>query len=418
MRAARIRRFAPNAISLLLLASTACTEPSEIPAQPDRIFLFVVDTLRQDHISAYGSSTKTPNMDALAARGQKINTALSAYHQTTMSMGALFTGRTPSLETGERETQLPWTGRAWCGLARFSSTEDKGCVPSGLTTLAERLRDSGYWTAGVTSNRLLFDPAGYSQGFDRWGEVGVFVPEISAKPLHNRAKNVHASVFEALKARPHDRFFLYVHWLDVHDYMHDYSHSVERFDAALGRLLNRLEAEGLLENSWIILTSDHGESLGEKSPLGKRRLHMGNPSFETELKVPLIFAPALIADEGATVRTQDVANLLLSALGLDTLGPGSEFSGDEHFVSEIRYQTYRRGSFKTMRPRKPGQSLLFNLAADPNERVDIAADHPAVVAEHGRRMDELAQKLKSEVKIPAALTIEDAIRLRALGYAD
>ena len=195
------------ALAALMLILSGCEASEPKLAPPERIFLFVVDTLRRDHVSAYGERASTPNMDALAARGQKINTALSAYHQTTMSMAALFTGRTPSLETGKRDTQLPWTGRAWCGLARFSSSEDKGCVPAGLTTLAERLKEAGYWTAGVTSNRLLFDPAGYSQGFDLWEELGVFIPSVSAKPVRNRAKDVHAGVFEALKARPDDRFF-------------------------------------------------------------------------------------------------------------------------------------------------------------------------------------------------------------------
>ena len=80
-----------------------------------------MDTLRKDHVSAYGTRVSTPNIDALAARGVRIDSAVSAFHQTTMSMGALFTGRTPALETGDARRSAKWTGGTWCGLSRFST---------------------------------------------------------------------------------------------------------------------------------------------------------------------------------------------------------------------------------------------------------------------------------------------------------
>ena len=96
---------------------------------PERIILIVVDTLRRDFVSAYGSGPPTPNLDALAARGQRLDRALASYHQTSMSMSALFTGRTPSLDRGVLVPSLPWNGTTWCGYARFA----EGPVPPDLS---------------------------------------------------------------------------------------------------------------------------------------------------------------------------------------------------------------------------------------------------------------------------------------------
>ena len=95
---ARSEASAVIALFALTLILSGCNASEPEPAPPERIFLFVVDTLRRDHVSAYGARASTPNMDALAARGVRIDNAFAAYHQTTMSMAALFTGRTPALE--------------------------------------------------------------------------------------------------------------------------------------------------------------------------------------------------------------------------------------------------------------------------------------------------------------------------------
>ena len=75
-----------------------------------------------------------------------------------MSMGALFTGRTPSIETGEGRQNLPLNSQSWCGLARLAEPGDSSCVPLAVETLAGRLASAGYATLGVTSNVLLYEP--------------------------------------------------------------------------------------------------------------------------------------------------------------------------------------------------------------------------------------------------------------------
>ena len=139
---------------------------------PDRIILIVADTLRRDYLSPYGSEEATPNLQRLADEGSVFSNAIASFHQTTMSMSSLFTGRTPSLETGDANTILPWTSRGWCGMARFAESDEDSCIPQKLDTLAESLQQAGYETIGIQSNWFIFRPYGYEQGFDTRIEGG------------------------------------------------------------------------------------------------------------------------------------------------------------------------------------------------------------------------------------------------------
>ena len=215
------RRTAASLVAVLLvgLPMPGCVERNG----PDRIILIVADTLRRDSLSPYGSRVATPNLQKLADAGSVFENAISSFHQTTMSMSSLFTGRTPSLETGDRSTILPWTSRGWCGLARLAESPDDTCVPRSLDTLAEDLQRAGYETLGIQSNAIIFQPYGYEQGFDTWIEVGERErPKSQQDPVAlaklRTGRRVNERVIEALQERQSDRFFLYVHYIDPHDY--------------------------------------------------------------------------------------------------------------------------------------------------------------------------------------------------------
>ncbi len=388
--------------------------PAAAPAE--RIVLVVVDTLRADHLSPYGADVETPRIAALAERGQVFTRFRASYHQTSMSMASLFTGRVPSLETGSRERALEWTGENWCGLRRLATGAGARCVPASARTLAESIRAAGYWTAGVVTNALLFRPAGFDRGFDRWEEIGGDTRD----PELRNASRANAAVRRVLAERPGDRLFLYVHYVDVHDYGRrriPYARSVEWMDRDLGALLGILEEEGLLEGARVVLTSDHGERLGERHLVEGHPKHFGNPSFEEVLWVPLVIAPPVDRDPGQPLRSDDLTRLIVELAGgapdeAELLAP------DEQFLSERDWQTYRRGRWKSFRDRASGRLRLVDLGRDPAERQDVAAEHPERVAAHARRMDELAAELAAEETPPSTLTPEDAERLRALGYLE
>ncbi len=409
--------------TVLLLLVGCARDPG-----PARIILIVVDTLRRDHVSPYGSEIATPNIQRLADRGQVFTQALASFHQTTMSMGALFTGLTPSIESGDTGAPLTWTGRTWCGLSRFAQSSDDSCVPQGLTTLAERLRSAGYATIGVVGNRLLFEPAGFAQGFDIWREVGAPFTERAPKRLvvYRSAPYIYQAVQRATESLPDGRVFLYIHYLDVHDWKdvgRPYAAVVEGFDADLGRLMELLGRRGLLEDAVVVFTSDHGEVLSEVDVLGETTTgHEGNPSLESVLEIPLIIAPPQARDENRMIRSQDIAELIAEIAGLP--GPLSAreevLSEDELFLTEKRFLTYRKGRWKSAFARdEMSRAALFDLEADPDELVNLMQREKSLGSEHRARVRELAQRLgRRRVVGVDRLTDEDRERLRALGYVE
>jgi uncharacterized sulfatase len=392
----------------------------------------VIDTLRRDHLSAYGGKTPTPNLDALAARGQLFQNAVASFHQTSMSMAAIFTGRTPSIESGTPGEPLPWNGTTWCGMARFRTGDADPCIPRSLPTLGERMREAGYHTIGIASNQFLYEPSGFSRGFDAWVEVDERRPttgQASRVGVENPWRSRHwtsvqRALEKALDERRSDRFFLYVHYVDVHDWRFQrvsYAEAVRTADEAFGHLVARLDAEGLLDGAVVVLTSDHGERLGEAHGIPgefpNSYGHYGNPSWEEELQVPLIVAPAVFAEPRRLVRTQDLHALLLEIAGRAP-EPAADTRPDELFVGEIHYRTYREGRFKTAVQRTTGRAFLYDLEADPDEQNDLSKAHALRVLAHRNRLNELTRELAAAPAPRRELSDEEKGRLRALGYLE
>ena len=407
------------------LALPGCAAPS-----PRHIILIVVDTLRRDHVSPYGADIRTPNVQKLADRGQVYSQAHASFHQTTMSMGALFSGQTPSIESPNPAQPFQFNGRTWCGLARFASQPTEACIPPELTTLPERLRSGGYFTIGVVSNQLLFAPAGFERGFDVWREVGRAQEMRDLAPAERSAlraaPRVNAAVSAALARAQGEPLFLYVHYLDVHDWFalgRGYRESVEAFDRELGELFDALAKEEILDDSVVILTSDHGEALGEAHALPGWPNHRGNPSFESVLRIPLIIAPAIAGDPERFVRSQDLATLILRSAGLPDADPPEghtpSVAPDELFLTERKFRTYRKGRWKsTFHRRVPGLQALFDLEADPGEKVNLIDAHPDIHEANQRRVNELVSVLGKSAREGGRLTEVDRGRLRVLGYLE
>jgi arylsulfatase A-like enzyme len=206
----------------------------------------------------------------------------------------------------------------------------------------------------------------------------------------------------------------------VHDYtiqQRGYAQSVAILDKRVGQLLHALEEQRLLEDAVIVFTSDHGERLGETHLVRASRSHMGNPSFEEVLRVPLIVSPARFEDSSRLVRGQDVFHLVTELAGL-RIDIAQELEPDELFLTEQRWRTYRKGRWKSFMWRRNQQHYLVDLAEDPGEQQDVAQLNPSIVAAHRERVTELVQSLAASNPPPSKLTAEDRERLRALGYLD
>jgi len=435
------------ALGAVLVAAVAAAVWIGELRRPENIILIVIDTLRADTLGCYGGKAATPRMDALAASGLRLDPVVGSFHQTSASMGAMFTGLTPSLEDAQGGV-LPWNGRTWCGMYRFGTGDAASeCLPTSLPTLPERMKKGGYRTIGVVSNNLLFRPAGFDRGFDVWTEIGSVAakPENQSIPDYARqtaasrnSSHVIPAALDAVRAHASEQLFVYLHFMDVHDWytpgepsnsarrVHNYPLAVERMDTRLGVLLDGLEEMGVLEHSTVVLVADHGEALGEPHPIEAGPTHEANPAYETVARIPLIVAPAKgralpasMHAERPLTRTQDVYGLVLMLAGVEGAAPPTPLEADEYFYTELFYRTLRRGSLKVTCSRgaaAPVRCAMFDLAADPHEEVDVSKAEPGKFAGLVARMTDLASQLGAD-PIPAGeMSQKDRERLQALGY--
>jgi arylsulfatase A-like enzyme len=278
------------------------------------------------------------------------------------------------------------------------------------------------------SNRLLFAPSGFERGFDAWREVSALARDADLDPAGKVASRSAPRVLDAVAAAladaPREHVFLYIHYLDVHDYLParvSYAQAVQTFDRRLGELLLALERERLLEDSVVILTSDHGESLGERHAIAGKSSHRGNPSFQSVLEIPLIIAPPVSDEPDRMLRSEDLAALIagIALLPPSTSMAKSPLHDDELLLTERRFLTYRRGPFKSVIHRKdPRRTALFDLLSDPGETFNGIDQWPAIRDEHRLRVAELVKALAARSVAGDTQTEADRERLRALGYLE
>jgi choline-sulfatase len=404
-------------VSLLIAAlGGACAPPPPAPAPtasrpagPERIVLVSIDTLRADYVGCYGARrARTPRLDAIARRGVRFETAISPTPLTLPSHVSLLTGLDPSRH-GVHDNAL------------FRLEE-------GIPTLADAFRSAGLATAGFVASVVLNRVYGLDRGFDHYDDaLGYRRTTSGSGGLAERpADQVVDAVLAWLEQAP-DRFFLWVHFYDPHasysppeafapdpsripriprdaTFMETlrlavppyYEAEIAFADTQLGRLLDAIDARFPGGRTLLAVTSDHGESLGEHGEL-THSLSV----YDATQKVPLLLAgPGLPAGRvvAAPVRLVDVAPTLLAAAGLPPLpettgvdlGPwirGERDDGLDAYVETLATQIdygwspvfgLRTRTAKYLRMPRPE---LYDLAADPAERVNLAASDASVAAE-------------------------------------
>ncbi|UCE85205.1 MAG: sulfatase-like hydrolase/transferase, partial [Deltaproteobacteria bacterium] len=392
-------------------------------AQPDSVLLVTIDTLRADHVGAYGfAAARTPTLDALAQDGARFEQAISPAPITLTSHASLMTGTFPPRH-GVRDN----------GLYRLGAQH---------VTLAERLRDAGLATGAFVGAFVLDGSFGLDQGFEvyddrmsdqRSGAVGY--AERSAAAVADAAAEWLAEL------APGRRFFAWVHFYDPHaDYApppgflaalpgRPYDAEIAYADFHLGRLLDVLASLERRANTLVVVTSDHGESLGEH----------GEPThthfvYDATQRVPLILSgpgvpPGAVVD--AQVRLIDVAPTVLDLLGLPPLhgaqgvslaplfGRGAAPPQDA-YVETLATRSLgwsplvglRRDGWKYIRAPRPE---LYQLDADPAELVNRIGERPDVAAELDARLEALMSDAAAAAET-VALDADEKRRLESLGY--
>ena len=447
-------------LAAAVLALTSCGP--EGPARPN-VLLVVVDTLRPDHLGCYGHERETtPTLDGLARDGYRFERAYSTAPWTMPSVASMLTGLYPGSHGVERFTRLP----------------------DEATTLAEVLSRHGYATGGVVSHLVLTDEFNFQQGFERYKNRAGRRPhyEISTESVTTGAETLLEGWVG--EDRP---FFLFAHYFDPHfhylnhaeidfaapragrldgtETIHDlramaesfsagesefvrdlYDEEIRHTDDGIGRLLGRLAELGLDENTWIIVTADHGEELSERGWVGHTRT-----LYEELVRVPLIVRPPAGAGAGAGPTTIDrltslvsLTPTILDIAGIDpspypfqggSLLPLLQGAADtppdavyaevdfvplkaDNAVKRTQKKTVITGRLKLIRDELGGKVELYDLGADPGELRDLAAERPDLVEGMRPVLEQAIAFSRRE-----NLTGEDVIlsderleELRALGY--
>lgn len=374
--------------------------------RPPNILLVSIDTLRANHLGAYGYARPTSaSIDALAARGVRCDVALAAAPETAPATSALITGLQQS------HTRV-----------RFN----RETMPSAVVTLAEQLSSAGYTTAAFVGNGIIGADHGFDQGFARFEEFH----ERGTEALKIDARGVDRAL-GWLEAQPTAPWFLWLHLLDPHgpyvpkdiawtepfaaaydalgpptpvpvgpsnfglevipayqalpglsklgDYVRRYDSEIRETDAELGRLFAGLERHGLATSTLVVVTADHGESLTEHGEY----LQHGWFLYDTTLRIPMVFAWPGVLPAGAhipeQVRAIDVVPTLEEIVGITRPPEGAPLDGTS-FAARLfgRGSAEARPSFAIgPRPnhqfsvRDEGWKLIFtpaNRPTDPNNK--------------------------------------------------
>ena len=424
-------RFIPAAAVAVLIVLSGCTE--SLPPSERSVVLVTLDTTRADRLGVYGgTAVPTPNLDRIAREGAMFESAMAQAPLTLPSHAAIFTGRYPSA-LGVRHN----------GIYR---------LPESATTLAERLRDAGFKTAGFVSAFVMQRGFGIEQGFDFFDDVPVDRYQGTRDRLfeaQRSADDVNAQAFRWLDDNAgQGRFFLWVQYYDPH-VPYDppekegrelsgsgYDREISYVDACFGDLVNRLEQEDLLDSVVLVVAGDHGEGLGDHG----EKTH-GVFLYEESLRVPFfIRAPGLVPSGRLVEGPVELVDLTPTVLDLLELPP-LERAGGSSLVPRIEgeddgsgarafAETYmprldygwselaavRDGRWKFVQAPTPE---LYDLRDDPGERLNLFYEE----TERGERMAAAVAEWLATVADPSAegeasrtLSADEEARLRSLGY--
>ena len=418
--------------------------PSPNPLLLDRpdILVIILDAARgrQFGFAGYSRDT-TPHLDQLAAESMVFTQAYSECSTTSCSIPNLISG-VPFLNVG-----TVFKGRQ---------------IPDEVTTLAEYLKPLGYRTAGLSGNPNNSPARNSHQGFDSfkkiWGAHGQSVQAIEIiesqpadEPLFLQLHylpphppyrpapqfdlfsdpDYEGPVEAKMRLRPYSLGRKTLTPKDVVQLMALYDGNLRMADHAIGEVLTAMKETGRWENTMVLMTSDHGEAFEEHGVFSHN-----STVFEEMIHVPFILRlPGGATIEGvdleSPVALADVVPTLLARLGLP---PAPEVWGTDllshrpsrylfHRTHEPRNAALavRSDRWKAIVRSDRQEPMLFDMKADPEERINLAFERPLLLAGLTLRLREFIVDWEKRVPQPqedVELSAEDEKMLRSLGYVE
>ena len=402
-------------LALLTACLVSCAREGSRPAGKPPVILISVDTLRADHLPAYGyRGVETPHIDALRRDSVLFRNAYCQVPLTLASHASILTGRLPH-EHGIRDNYG----------YRLSDSDE---------TLATVLQARGYATGGAISAEVLARSGGLARGFDFYDDAvaNADPPErdgaVAARSL--------ATWIESVGNRP---LFAFLHLFEPHApyeppephrsrYASAYDGEIARTDEIVGEFIERLRRRDLYDRSLLIFLSDHGEGLGDHGE-DEHGIFLYRESIHVPLLVKFprgkgaggsIDAPVALTDVYPTVARAAgaVVPATVSGVALADSLPGRAASGrriySETYYPRLRYgwselTSLVDGRYHYIEAPRPE---LYDLAADPGEKKDLAGQlSPAFRSmrlELGSRRGTFEQPVDSDP--------ERARKLASLGY--
>jgi arylsulfatase A-like enzyme len=440
------------------------------------VFLIVLDTVRADRLSVYGSARRTtPELEAWVARRPNAVVVPNVHANgawTVPSHGSLFTGRLPN----EHGAHFALDGSL---SVRFGLSEK---VPR----LAQAMKDAGYATLGTFANNWLKVVQGMDAGFDRLfrsphaeplpfaGEAlrARLVPGACLESQKGGARSAAVSrtllsMIEPWSQGPNP-LYAFANYGDAHgpyapmpgflgrfrpadlatepghlsihadaerraELADRYDEEILYMDHELGALLAELERLGVLDRAWVFITSDHGEAFGEHGAT-----EHGTTVHDEVTRIPLIVFPPQgveLAPPAGSVSLVDVAATIAAIGGADLGGPGrdlrraaagetlavGEFYGDARKAKLHGELAARPGRFVVLDGRwklialgdkEPLETHLYDLQADPGETHDLAGERPDLVARLRTHLPPFSEPIHATGPIGRS----DMHALQGLGY--
>ena len=408
------------------------------------LMFVLIDTLRAEHLGSYGYERDTsPVLDRMAASGVRFARHLAQSSWTKTSMASLWTGLNP----------------ARVGITRFDEV-----LPDQAVMPAETLREHGFQTIGLWRNGWVSPSFGFAQGFDVYKR-----PAPMKLPPGVRRENptltdggtdeaVVLAAMEFLRVRGDERWFLYLHLMDVHEYVYDeesalfgsnysdiYDNSIRWTDGVMEALFGSLADLGHLEDTLVVVASDHGEAFGERGFEGHAR-----KVYREETEVPFLISFPFRLEPGVVVETRtrniDAWPTIFDLLGLETSASDGRSRVPEILasvrgepVSDAREpaiahldQSWARpgdppqptvalseGSLRFVRVEQPTGVVeqLYDASEDPRELRDIARKEPEAVDRLSAQVDAYLELRPDWGESPTREINEMELNhLRALGY--